>query len=205
MSLSVDKKWLYQSFSLLSKANPFLITTMGLSCSGKSTVCRWLTCEFKAAWLCSDVVRKRLYGMSPTQSSAETGLNIYSANAHKRTFSQLTTLAGKLLFSGYPVVIDSAALRSSDRQQFITLARALGTSFVIIYCMAKEDTIKIRLHKRSQRSEEPSEATVKIMEQQKEWLEEPCDPEEHFLIRLSTDLPDWQGKLKKKLTLLGIC
>lgn len=205
MSLPVDKKWLYQPFSLSRRTNPFLIIMMGLSGSGKSTVSRWLTFELQAAWLCSDVVRKRLYGLNPEQSSAESGLDIYSAGAHRRTFSQLTALTEKLLCSGYPVVIDSAALRSLDRQQFIALAKALNISFVIIYCMAREDTIKTRLHNRLQQPEEPSEATVKVMEQQKKWLEEPCAPEKPFLIRLNSDFPNWQGRLKEQLTPLRIC
>ena len=205
MPLTVDKKWLYQSLDLSRRTNPFLIIMMGLSGSGKSTVCRWLTHELQIAWLCADVVRKRLYGLSPEQSSKGVRQNIYSADAHKRTFTQLASLTRKLLCSGYPVTIDSAALRVVDRQQFITLARTLNIPFVIIYCIAGEDTIKIRLNSRLQCPDEPSEATINVMEQQKKWLEEPGTAEKPFLISLSTDLPNWQSALKKQLTAQNVC
>ncbi|MFK0571154.1 AAA family ATPase, partial [Endozoicomonas sp.] len=205
MSLPIDEKWLYQPSHLAKRTDPFLIIMMGLSGSGKSTASRMITQEFHGAWICADVVRKHLFGLSPEQSSRLSGLNIYSPDAHKKTFSKMAYLSQALLKSGYSVVIDSAALRVRDRQQFITIAKELKVASVIIHCKAQESTINERLYNRIKKSGEPSEATVDIMKQQLNWLEDPCAIEAPVLISLNTDHPFWQDALKKQLERHGIC
>lgn len=205
MSWSIDEKWLYQPTRLTKRADPFLIIMMGLSGSGKSTASCFIARELHTAWMCADVVRKRLFGLSPEQSSRIIGLDIYSPEAHEKTFSKMTSLANALLQSGYSVIIDSAALRFRDRQKFINIAKTLKVTCAVIYCTAQESTIHTRLNNRLQKPEEPSEATVDIMKQQKIWLEEPCSIEANILISLNTSHPIWQNTLKNQLKSHAIC
>ena len=203
MTLPVDKKWLYQSIAVSRRMSPFLIIMMGLSGSGKSTASRMLSQTLHVPWLCADVIRKRLYGLSPEQSSKEIKEDIYSMDAHKATFSQLAILAGVLLSEGYPVIIDSAALRMIERQQFIAVAKAAYAPYVIIHCHTSEDILITRLVQRLNQYAEPSEATVDIIRQQKKWLEAvPIQSPEY--ISLKTSEPHWHTEILKKLKQQGI-
>lgn len=204
MPLPIDEKWLYEPTELTQSSTPFLVIMMGLSGSGKSTASGMIAHERQAAWVCADVVRKRLYGLRPEQSSKAAGLNIYAPAAHKKTFTQMDSLAHTLLESGYSVILDSAALRTIERQQFIDIAKKLNNTCAIVYCKAQESTINKRLCNRLKKPGAPSEATVDIMKQQLDWLEEPCSIDAPLIISLNTDHLFWQDELKRQLERYGI-
>lgn len=205
MSLPIDEKWLYEPTELAKSTVPSLVIMMGLSGSGKSTVSRMIAQELRAAWVCADVVRKHIFGLRPEQSSRVAGLNIYSPEAHEETFTQMGSLAHTLLESGYSVIIDSAALRVINRQQFITIAKKLETACAIVYCKAHESIINERLCSRAKESGNPSEATVDIIKKQRNWLENSCSIDAPFMISLNTSHPIWRSELKKQLEAHGIC
>ncbi|MDZ7783860.1 MAG: AAA family ATPase [Halioglobus sp.] len=61
----------------------------GLSGSGKTTLGRHIAAELDAVHLRSDVERKRLFGLGMQESSAASGLDIYTSDASRRTFDRL--------------------------------------------------------------------------------------------------------------------
>jgi predicted kinase len=95
------------------------------------------------------------------QTSASRGLELYSAGATARTYGQLLAAARGALHAGYPVVLDAAFLRRSERRQALLLARELGVPFSIVHCEASQAVLRERL---LARRSDPSEADVAVLE-----------------------------------------
>jgi len=143
-----------------------LLITHGLSGSGKSTWARALLQAAGAVRLRSDVERKRLFGLGPLDDSRAHGLDIYTAEATQRTFARLEDTARMLLRAGYPVIVDAAFLRRDQRERFSTLARTLGSPWLILHCRAGPEELARRLARRATSGQDPSEATAAVLKQQ---------------------------------------
>jgi aminoglycoside phosphotransferase family enzyme/predicted kinase len=166
---------------------PTLVITCGLSGSGKTTAssARLLDAGLEGAGsivrLRSDVERKRLFGLAPhdNSNSAPDG-GIYTAEATARTYARLRALARELLLAGWPVIVDAAFLKRSERDSFAALAAELGVGFSILATEAPVEELRRRL---LARSGDASEATVAILDRQLEWFEPPAVDEHRCLIR----------------------
>ena len=156
-----------------------LTITFGPSGSGKTTVSSALLLADATAstirWR-SDVERKRLFGLP---ADADSGGTIYAADASARTYARLAELARATLGHGWPVIIDAAFLKRDERQAFAAIAGGLGVPFGILACTAPVDALRRRL---DARSNDASEATAAVLEQQLEWLETLDDTEQARLI-----------------------
>jgi len=165
---------------------PTLVITCGLSGSGKTTAssARLLDATLDGAGsivrLRSDVERKRLFGLAPHNSShsAPDG-GIYTAEATTRTYARLRQLAGELLRTGWPVIVDAAFLKRAERDSFAALAAELGVGFNILATEAPPEELRRRL---LARSSDASEATVVILERQFGWFEPLAEEERRCLI-----------------------
>ena len=168
-----------------------LLITHGLSGSGKSTAAAALL-EQGAVRLRSDVERKRLYGLAPLADSVALGLDIYTPEASQRTFAHLAEQARALLRAGYPVIVDAAFLRRTERERFHALARELGLPFAILHCHAQPTSLRRRVQERQAAGTDPSEADVAVLARQQQQAE-PLAPEELTLaLNLPTD-QDWDA------------
>ncbi|MEP4394317.1 AAA family ATPase, partial [Marinobacter sp.] len=115
--------------------NPYLLATTGLSASGKSCVSGSMAAELGLIRLRSDVERKRLFGLGPLdQSKSPTGEKLYTKEANQRTYERLAELAGALLTSGLPVIVDSACLKQSEREMMADVAESRGMPFALLHC-----------------------------------------------------------------------
>ena len=166
---------------------PTFVITCGLSGSGKTTAssARLLDNGLAAAGsivrLRSDVERKRLFGLAPLEHShSTTDAGIYTTEATTRTYARLRQLAGELLAAGWPVIVDAAFLKRSERDSFAALAAELGIGFKILATEAPVEELRRRL---LARSGDASEATVAILEKQLEWFEPPDEEEQVCFIR----------------------
>ena len=102
---------------------PVLLVTCGVSGSGKSWLAERLAQRLPAVWVRSDVERKRLFGMAPTQRPpADRTAEIYGAEASRRTYARLAELAGGILQAGYSVIADATYLRRADRDHLLAVA-----------------------------------------------------------------------------------
>lgn len=165
---------------------PRLVLMHGVSGSGKSTVARqWLE-HSGAVRVRSDVERKRLFGLEAGQNSQAQGLDIYTAEATAQTFARLQQVARTALQGGYPVVVDAAFLRQSERQNFRQLADALGVPFTIADCDADEATLVQRVQARQQQGHDASEATAQVLAQQLRQREPLTPQEQPFIVRVDT-------------------
>ncbi len=162
----------YQGYILLAErcASPpakRLIITHGLSGSGKTTVARALAAQLRAVHLRSDIERKRLHGMTPTQHSGSSlGEGLYSREAGERTYIRLAELAAYLLASGYPVVVDAAFLHLAQRTLFQTVAREQKVPLAILDTHAPEPELRTRVAQRMAHGRDASEADLAVLDNQ---------------------------------------
>ena len=170
-----------------SEAGPRLLITHGFSGSGKSSVAGQLLCAAGAVRVRSDVERKRLFGLAPMERSAAAGLDIYGAEATRRTFERLRACARDALLAGYPAIVDAAFLRSAERRSFEALATELRVPFSILDCSATPATLRHRVTEREAAGADASEAGLAVLERQLA-THEPLDADERrAAIEVSTE------------------
>lgn len=152
---------------VLAPRHTWLAITHGLSGSGKSRISGELVEAGDAIRLRSDVERKRLYGLTPDDSSdSGVAAGIYTPEAGRRTYERLLEQAGRLLDAGWPVVVDAAFLTRDQRAPFLSLARERGIAGVILDITAPEAVLRERVRARSQRRDDASEADETVLERQ---------------------------------------
>ena len=168
---------------------PRLLIAHGLSGCGKSTVALQLLERTGAVRLRSDVERKRLFGLGALDRSADRSLDVYTAEATRRTFDRLADLARLALQAGWPVIVDAAFLRRGERQDFRALAAGLGVPFAILHCHAPEPVLRERVAARSAAGHDASEADVAVLQRQLD-THEPLDADERAnALDVATDAP----------------
>lgn len=166
-----------------------LLITCGLSGSGKSTVAGQLLEAAGAIRLRSDVERKRLFGLGALQRSADQAVDIYTPEASRRTFARLKDCARVALRAGYPVIVDAAFLRRTERDSFRSLAAELGVPFAVLHCHASPALLRQRVAARDASGHDASEADVPVLEGQLA-RHEPLATDEHAsVLEVATDGP----------------
>ncbi|MET3494432.1 AAA family ATPase [Variovorax boronicumulans] len=143
-----------------------LMITHGFSGSGKSSVAAQLLCAVGAVRVRSDVERKRLHGLAPLARSTDLHLDIYGAQATRRTFDRLQACAREALLAGYPVIVDATFLQGAERQRFQALAAELRLPFTILDCRAGEAVLRRRVTERDATGTDASEAGLTELERQ---------------------------------------
>jgi aminoglycoside phosphotransferase family enzyme/predicted kinase len=154
-----------------------LVLMTGLSGSGKSTVAQTLAETLGGVRIRSDVERKRLFGLEP---AADSHGGIYSEDATRRVYDRLAALAGTVLRAGFPVVIDAASLKRSERARFVALAATMHAHAAIVVCTAPMEVLRGRLRSRALSGTDASEATEDVLDSQLGW-QEPLDAAEQRL------------------------
>ena len=139
----------------------------GVSGSGKSFSSTPLVATRGMVRLRADVERKRLFGLAPTASSAanSTALaqDLYSAEATERTYAQLLALSGRLLDSGFAVLVDATFLAQKQRAQFMALAAEKAVPFAILAFDAPVAVLQQRVAQRLAQGGDASEATLDVL------------------------------------------
>lgn len=145
-------------------ATPRLILMHGASGSGKSYLARRLAPQLPAAWVRSDLERKRLHGLEPTAAaSAELGAGLYAAAASARTYARLGDIARTTLAAGCSLVVDAAFLESERREAFLELGLEQGARPVVLACHASPEVLRRRV---ATRRGDPSDAGLEVLEAQ---------------------------------------
>jgi len=155
-----------------------IILMHGVSGSGKSFVARQLASSLEAVQIRSDVERKRSFGVwSSRAQTLPPETEMYSVQATRETYLRLQSLARTIVHAGYPVIVDAAFLRRSDRQTFAALASELAVPFVIVACRAPDGVLRERVSQRQSVGRDASDADVNVLERQLATAE-PLDPSE---------------------------
>ncbi|MFK3800264.1 bifunctional aminoglycoside phosphotransferase/ATP-binding protein [Pseudomonas sp. NPDC088444] len=171
----------------------FLAITHGVSAVGKSHVAMRLVEALGAIRLRSDVERKRLFGESQ---------DLYSAHVSAKTYQRLNELAAVVLRAGFPVVVDATYLKLAQRQATAQIVEAIGAPFLILDCSAPKAVIEGWLAQRQAQNEDPSDATMEVIEAQLA-SREPLTPDETLRSRhVETNI---SGDLDKLVTDIRQC
>ncbi len=163
---------------------PQLVLTTGLSGSGKSTVAAMLVQALGAVRVRSDVERKRLHGLKPTDRVADPG-TLYNADSTDRTYARLADIARAALAGGVRVIIDAAFLRRAERDAMRHLAAEAGVRCRLIECTAPAATLAARIRRRQATQRDASDADEAVLALQQR-VAEPLAADEGAEV-LSTD------------------
>ncbi|AKG53198.1 hypothetical protein DGWBC_0517 [Dehalogenimonas sp. WBC-2] len=132
-----------------SLPRPQLFITVGFTGCGKSTLAKALSCHLGLVHLSSDVARKTMAGIVPTERVKEQfAKGLYSNNMTEMTYSALLLGAEENIKQGNSVIIDATFLRQADREQAVELARRLNADFMVIDCQLSDEEIRERLEQR---------------------------------------------------------
>ncbi len=173
-----------------------LVVVCGLSGSGKSTVALGLVEALGAVRVRSDVERKRLYGLAPTQRAAEPAL-IYNTVSTVRTYTRLGEVARAALAGGVSVVVDAVFNRREEREAMRRIAAESGADCVVVDCRADAATMRERVERRLAGGQDASDADAAVLAMQQHAREVP-DPAEGSMFVLDTDgaLPQCRARVE---------
>ena len=171
-----------------TRPKPLLIIMMGFVGSGKTTMAKVLAGKLGAVYLSSDITRKKLAGIPLTEHRYhEPGGGIYSAEFTRRTYNMLYQEAAEALAGGYPVILDAAFLKRSERDAARLIAARSGADCCVLECRAGPEIVRSRLN---MRLGQPvvSDGTWDIYLKQQEWFEPP-DISESGCVSVDTSGP----------------
>jgi aminoglycoside phosphotransferase family enzyme/predicted kinase len=155
---------------LMRSRRPTLFATVGVSGSGKTTLAASFVSAAEAVRLRSDVERKRLGGMRPTERPATPGAEaeLYGEVMTRRVYDRLARLTGLLLVAGQSVVIDAACLMRWQREMLAAAAREAAASLVWLELHLPEAVAIERVAARLAAGSDPSDASAEIVRRQLE-------------------------------------
>lgn len=142
---------------------PLLLITCGLPGTGKSVLAHALASERGLTVIASDIVRKELAGLVPSEHRYEPfGRGIYSASFTRRTYRAMLKRARALLEQGRSVVLDATFSRRWQRALAERTARAAGALFFCLETRTDEAVVQQRLAQRREDTATISDARWEI-------------------------------------------
>ena len=167
-----------------------LVITCGLPGSGKSTLARALAERTGFEVISSDVVRKELAGIEPSEHHYEEyRRGIYSPDVTERTYSGMMDRARPLLEAGRSVVLDAAFLRRRQRGQARRLAKEMGAQFACVQLEAGDETVRRRIERRVASGGDVSDARWETYVAQKRRFQRPSEVVGGRLIMVDASRP----------------
>jgi len=152
------------AFDLLRVRRPRLVAIAGWSGSGKSTVASLVAPKLEPApgarILSSDRIRKQHLGVAPHERLPDTA---YRSEISALVYAAIRSEAARALATGHSVVVDSVLDRAIDRADLETVARLAGAPFDGLWLVAPTSSLVARV---AARRNDPSDATVRVVEQQ---------------------------------------
>ena len=184
----------YMQFALqhMDKETPVLFITHGLSGSGKSTLARELNQTRGIIQIRSDIERKRHSGLKINERSEfEVDAGLYSRMRTKETYQRLAELAALVIQAGFPVLLDATFLKEKYRDLMKQLADTLRVRFLILHCEAPNGILEQRIHVRKEIGEDPSDATLKVLNAQRDKAQSLRTDERNLTLIVDTSQKDY--------------
>ncbi len=134
---------------------------------------------------------------------------MYSADASRRTFERLHSIAREILIAGYTVIVDAAFLRKSERDLFRALATEMALPFAIASTEAAPQLLQSRIVQRMAQASDASEADLEVLAMLQKSQENLTPQEQTYTARFinqaehggfAADAPGW-NRLTQLLTL----
>lgn len=169
---------------------PRLILMYGLSGSGKTTVSGALVTALPSLRIRSDLERKRLHGVrasTPHRVAVDAGY--YGAQATEQTYRALETAAAAALAAHQDIIVDASFLSRARRQRFRSLARRADADCVMVVCTAPIEVLRQRVMAREAAGADASDATLEVLEAQRQRAEPPDREECSAIVEVDTRAP----------------
>lgn len=158
------REYLERALGYLEPASPRLIAIGGVSGTGKSTLARRLAPGLGpapgAVVVRSDVVRKRLHGVAPSEPLPP---EAYSRERTHEVYSRLAGRAGTLVRAGHAAIVDAVFLDPAEREQIEGVAREASVDFSGLWLSAAEEVLVRRV---GARRGDASDATAEVLRAQ---------------------------------------
>ena len=161
---------------------PLALVVCGVAGTGKTTLARELAAVSGWDHLSSDVTRKRLAGIAPTERARE---EHYSREFTRRTYRELGRLAREELASRHGVIVDATCHRRTERAAFRAELGESAARLLFVECRASPDVLEARLHARETELGRVSDADATVARRQLRDLE----PLDEVPAGTSTQLP----------------
>ena len=156
---------------------PTLLVICGLTGTGKTTLARAFAEETGFKVISSDVVRKELSGIKPTEHRYEEfEKGIYTRDFTVQTYEEMMRRGEGLLQQGISVIIDATFMAVRFREMAIKLAQNVGANLCFIECALDDATVKERLDVRMKKEGIPSDGRWEVYLKQKGQYEPPTLP-----------------------------
>lgn len=151
----------------LDRGRVRLILIGGVAATGKSTLSKAIGGQLRATVLRTDVIRKELAGMAPTERTGDgIGSGLYSAESTEATYRELCRRAGDLLARGESVVLDATWLSLERRRAAREVAVSATADLIEIECRADREVLMQRIASRTARGDDASDATPAVLDEQ---------------------------------------
>ncbi len=183
---------------------PVLIVVCGLMGTGKSFLAAQLGKRLGVQPLRSDEIRKRMYGLSPSEHRLDKyGEGIYTPDATRATYQALLEEASRRLGTGRSVILDATFSRVRDRMHAREKAGGVSARFRLIECTAPDEVIRGRLAQRATQENEPSDGRWEVFPKHKADFEpiRPAEREDHRVWKSTTDLNHFLTSFVRELML----
>jgi aminoglycoside phosphotransferase family enzyme/predicted kinase len=157
---------------------PKIRISMGLPASGKTTLARALASRLGLVHLSSDLVRKSMAGVLPTQRGTDAfRKGLYDPAMTERTYAALRRHAARWLRRGRSVLLDATYADPVERAHVRRLAQRLGVQMQIVLCRADDATLRGRLARRATESGVVSDARLELWPELRAAFREPDEIE----------------------------
>jgi aminoglycoside phosphotransferase family enzyme/predicted kinase len=157
-------RYLDAALAHLTPRSPRLIAVGGLSGAGKTTRARLIAPSLGhspgAVLVRSDEVRKRLWGVQPTDRLPP---QAYGEDPSAKVYAELVRVAEDGLAAGFSVVVDAAFLSPDQRGRIEKVAASRNVPFEGVWLEASADVLRERL---AARRGDASDADVGVLERQ---------------------------------------
>ncbi|MCG6919387.1 MAG: AAA family ATPase, partial [Deltaproteobacteria bacterium] len=161
----------------------------GLSGSGKSTIAAELGKGMNLKCYRSDVIRKRLFGLSPEQQIiAPFGESIYTPAASDMTYEHLLLEARKEMSRGRSVILDGTFGKLKHRILVRRLAEELAAKVIFVECRCDQSLLRQRLRAREEQKS-ISDARLLHLEAQSQAFEPMDELRDSLHIPINTAQP----------------
>lgn len=173
---------------------PLVLVVCGASATGKTYLAAELAAQSGLPLLGSDMIRKELAGLRPTERAPEA---VYSEDTSLRTYRELGARAAA---AAGGAIVDATFRRRAHRAAF---ADGFGGRASFVECTAPAELVAERAARRQLDPARVSDATPAIAARQRREFE-PLDevaPEAHLLLRTDRPLDDIVGALEDWLDL----